>query len=123
MPDARSRKYQQAAWVYLHVGILYLAAVWVMAGAGLLPEDRGPVWVWMIVGTLIVAAVFLGLWKWQNPWFARAIWALHALRVPALIRGAFFPLADTQVPSAFYLTALFVVLLNLGMLARAAWDL
>ena len=123
MPEALRRKYRLAAWIYLHVGLLYLAAVWAMAGAGILPAERGPVWVWLAVGTGILAAVFWGLWRWQNPWFARVIWGLHALRLPALIEGAFFPAAGAQLPGAFYLTALAVVLLNLGVLARAAWDL
>ena len=123
MSEALRRKYRQAAWVYLHVGILYLAAVWAMAGAGILPPERGPVWVWMGVGTGILATVFWGLSRWQNPWFARIIWGLHALRLPALIEGAFFPSAGAALPGGFYLTALAVVILNLGVLARAAWDL
>ena len=66
--------------------------------------------------------VFWGLWRWQNVWFARAIWVLHGLRLPALINAAF--LRESGVlPPAFYVTALVVVLINLWMLARAAWDL
>lgn len=118
----RARKFRQAAFVYLHVGLLYLAAVWAMRGAGALPTNRGPLWVWMVVGALIVAVVFWGLWSWQNRWFARAIWALHALRLPALIGGAFFPADDAGVRPAFYGVALAVVLTNLWMLARAGWD-
>lgn len=129
MLDARARKFRQAAFVYLHVGLLYLAAVWVMAGLDMIPAGRGPVWVWMLVGVGILAVVVWGLWSWQNVWFARAIWALHALRLPALIEGAFFgpgevaDAADPTIPSSFYLTALVVVLINLWMLARAGWDL
>ena len=123
MSGALRRKYRLAAWVYLHVGILYLAAVWAMAGAGILPPERGPVWVWMAVGAGILAIVFWGLRSWRNPWFARVIWGLHALRLPALIEGAFFPAAGTGLPGSFYLTALAVVLVNLGVLAQAAWDL
>jgi len=129
MAEARVRKFRQAAFVYLHVGLLYLAAVWVMAGIGLIPAERGPVWVWMVMGVGILAVVVWGLWSWQNVWFARAIWALHALRLPALIEGAFFRsaqeagAADPAIPSSFYLTALVVVLVNLWMLARAGWDL
>ena len=118
----RARKFRQAAFVYLHVGLLYEAAVWSMAARGVLPPDRGPAWVWLGFGALILAAVFVGLWRWQNAWFARAIWALHALRLPALIEGGFLAEAGRLSP-AFYRFALVVVLVNLWMLARAGWDL
>ena len=121
----RSTKFRQAAFVYLHVGLLYEAAVWSLARAGHLPAGRGPVWVWLLVGAGILALVVWGLWSWQNVWFARAVWALHALRLPALIEGAF--LRDGGAGSAlrpgFYAAALVVVLVNLWMLARAGWDL
>lgn len=116
-------KFRQAAFVYLHVGILYEASVWVMWRNGLLPEDRGPVWLFLLLGAGILAVVFWGLWSWRNVWFARGIWALHALRLPALIDGSFFPAEDAGLPGRFYLTALVVVLVNLWMLARAGWDL
>lgn len=121
--EARDRKFRQAAFVYLHVGLLYLAAVWVMAGAGLIPEARGPVGLWMALGAAILALVFWGLWWWRSPWFARVVWALHALRIPPLLEHAFFPSPDAAIPASFYLTALVVVLGNLWMLARAGWDL
>lgn len=105
------------------MGILYEAAVWTAHGAGLLPAGRGPVWIWLLAGAGIVAFVFWGLWSWQNAWFARIIWGLHALRVPALLEGAFLPSSTSEIPSDFYLTALVVVLVNLGFLARAGWDL
>ena len=44
-------------------------------------------------------------------------------RLPWLIGGAFFPLADARLPPSFYLVALVVVMVNLWMLARAGWDL
>lgn len=119
----RSAKFRQAAFVYLHVGLLYEAAVWAMGQAGALPADRGPVWAWLIVGAGILAVVFWGLWSWQNRWFARIIWGLHALRLPALIEGAFLPASGARLPPSFYLTALAVVILNLAFLARAGWDL
>ena len=109
--------------VYLHVGLLYLSAVWAMGGAGLIASERGPIWLWLLIGTAILGGVVWGLWRWQHPVFAKVIWGLHALRLPALIGGAFFPAAGTQIASSFYLTALFVVIANLAMLARAAWDL
>ena len=121
--DRRSRKFRQAAFAYLHVGLLYEAAVWAMGQAGALPAERGPVWVWLLVGAGILAVVFWGLWSWQNRWFARVIWALHALRLPALVEGAFLPDAGARLPPSFYLTALVVVVVNLAFLARAGWDL
>ncbi len=120
-PD-RTGKFRQAAFVYLHVGLLYEASVFSLARAGLLPAERGPAWMWLAIGAAILAVVFWGLWSWQNAWFARAIFGLHALRLPALIDGAFLHEAGVLPPS-FYTIALVVVLINLWMLARAGWDL
>lgn len=140
----RRRKFRQAAFVYLHVGILYEAGVWSLRGTGLLPADRGPIWLWLLMGAAIVAVVFWGLWSWRNAWFARAVWALHALRLPALLEGAFLGNASAgsaaapssgagaaatagagaeALPPSAYLVALVVVLVNLAFLARAGWDL
>lgn len=121
----RSDKFRQAAFVYLHVGLLYEAAVWSMWRAGVLPGDRGPVWAWLLMGAAIVAVVFWGLWWRESAWFARVVWAIHALRLPALVDGAFLRDAAAQpaLPAGFYLAALAVVLVNLGFLARAGWDL
>lgn len=119
----RAAKFRQAAFVYLHVGILYEFAVWVVHRAGMLPAARGPAWAWLLLGALVLALVFWGLWWWQNAWFARAVWAVHALRVPSLLDGAFLSPPDAALPPSFYLTALVVVLVNLWMLARAGWDL
>lgn len=117
-------KFRQAAFVYLHVGLLYEAGVWTMSRTGLLPGERGPIWVWLLVGAAITGLVFWGLWSWRNRWFARGVWALHALRLPALVEGAFLQQAsETRLPSSLYVTALVVVLVNLGFLARAGWDL
>lgn len=121
--ERRSRKFRQAAFAYLHVGLLYEAGVWAVYQAGALPADRGPVWVWLLIGAGILAVVIWGLWSWQNRWFARIIWALHALRLPALVEGAFLPAAGARLPPSFYLTALVVVVVNLAFLARAGWDL
>jgi len=120
---ARQRKFRQAAFVYLHVGVLYEAAVYVFWRQGLLPEGRGPVWVWLLAGAVIVTLVFWGLWVKESAWLARIIWALGLLRLPALIEGAFASGTGSAIDPAFYLTALVVVLINLGMLARAGWDL
>lgn len=121
--DARRRKFRQAAFVYLHVGVLYEAAVLEMSRRGLLGERLGEPWIWLGLGGLIVALVFWGLWSRQNTWVARVIWALGVFRLPPLIGGAFFPIADARLPPSFYLVALVVVTVNLWMLARAGWDL
>lgn len=71
----------------------------------------------------MVAFVVWGLWSWQNAWFARVVWALHALRLPALVEGGFLPGAEARLPERFYVAALVVVLVNLWALARAGWDL
>ena len=109
--------------MYLHVAIIYEAAVWVLHRADRMPVSRGPVAVWLILGGALAAFVFWGLWRWQSIWLARIVWALAAMRVPALIRGAFLPAPDAGVPSSLFLTALLVTLVNLWMLARAGWDL
>lgn len=119
----RILKFRQAAFVYLHLGLLYEFAVVAMWREGLLPTERGPIALWLVLGAAIVGLVIWGLWSWQSPWFARIIWGVHALRLPALIGGAFFPAPDATVPESFYLTAMIVVLINLWMLARAGWDL
>lgn len=122
-PDPRARKFRQAAFVYLHVGLLYELGVWVLWRRDLLPGSRGPVWLYLVMGVGIVAFVFWGLWSWRNAWLARIIWGLHALRLPALLEGAFLPPADSLLPPDLYLAATGVVLINLWMLARAGWDL
>jgi hypothetical protein len=119
----RATKFRQAAFVYLHVAILYEAAAYAMWRAGRLPSTRlGPAWLWLILGGIVAGVVFLALLRWQNALFARVVWALHGLRLPSLIHGAFFAGAGA-VPPAFYLTAMLAVMINLWMLARAAWDL
>lgn len=119
----RARKFRQAAFVYLHVAILYEAAAYAMWRAGLLPAGRGPGWLWLILGGLVAAAIFLGLLRWQNVWFARVIWVIHGMRLPSLISSAFIATAEGGLTRGFYITAIVVVVINLWMLARAAWDL
>jgi multidrug transporter EmrE-like cation transporter len=121
--ERRALKFRQAAFVYLHVAILYEAAAWTMMRRSLLPSRFGPPWIWMLLGGVVAALVFVGLYRWQNVWFARAVWAVHGLRIPALVSGAFFPEEAPRVLPVFYLTALIVVIINLWMLARAGWDL
>jgi len=122
-PPARVAKFRQAGLVYVHVAILYEAAVYAMLKAGALPVRFGSPWAWLVAGAVLTAFVFVGLYYWRNVWFARIVWGLHSFRTPPLIAGAFFASPDTVPPSAFYLTALVVVVINLWMLARAGWDL
>jgi hypothetical protein len=120
----RERKFQQAAWVYLHVGILYEAAAYAMMKTGALPTGGlGSPWIWLVAGAVVALAIFFGLLYWQNKWLARAVWAIHALRIPTLIEGAFMRGTDADIHHSFYLTALVVVVINLAFLARAGWDL
>lgn len=121
--DARTRKFRQAAFVYLHVAILYEFVVFVLWRQDLLPSMRGPGALWLVIGAGITAVVFWGLWSWRNVWFARTIWVLHALRLPALIAGAFFPPPGAVIPPGLWAMAIPIVLINLWMIARAAWDL
>lgn len=121
---ARARKFRQAAFTYLHFGILYEAGAYAMYRQDLIPRNWGPPEVWVfVVGPLAAGLVFFGLLKWQKPWFAALIWVIGAGRLPTLIHGAFV-LADTgALAPSFYLTALVVSVINMWMLARAAWDL
>jgi hypothetical protein len=123
-PD-RAKKFRQAAFVYLHFGILYEAGAYTMWRLGLLPNTRfgGPPGVWLVVGGLVAGAVFLGLLRWQNVWFARAIWLLGAGRLPTLIHFAFVTTDTGVLAPSLYLTALVASVITLWMLARAAWDL
>ena len=122
-PPARVEKFRQAGFVYLHVAILYEAAVYAMLETDALPLRFGPPLAWLIAGAGVAGFVFVGLYYWRNVWFARVVWVLNGARTPSLITGAFFAAPDTMAPSAFYLTALVVVVINLWMLARAGWDL
>ena len=81
--SARARKFRQAAFVYLHVAILYEAAAYVMWREGLLPARFGPPWLWLLFGAVVAGAIVYGLLRWHNAWFARVVWALHGLRLPA----------------------------------------
>lgn len=122
--EARTIKFRQAAFVYLHVGLLYEAAAYAMWRRNLLPGTSwGPAWLWLLLGAVVALLVFFALLRWQNVWFAGVVWAVHSLRLPTLIRGAFFADAGAIIAPSFYLTALVVVMINLWMLARAVWDL
>jgi len=121
--DERALKLRQAGWVYLHVAMLYEAAAYAMWRRGLLPPTSlGPPWLWLILGGAVGVLVFYLLYARQSVWTARIVWLVHGLRLPTLIRGAFFNPADATIPAGFYLTAIVVVMINLWMLARAGWD-
>ena len=123
LPESQRRKLRQAAFVYLHLGVLYESAVFVMARRGLLGDRLGTPIVWLVLGGAIMAGVFWALWSRQSVLVARAIWLLGLLRVPTLLASAFFPLPESRVAPGFYIAALVVVLVNAWMLARAGWDL
>ena len=121
--DARSRRFRLAAFAYLHVGLLYESTVYVVWQRGRIPASRDAfVLPSLFGGALIVALVFWLLWHRKSVWTARIVWGVHALRLPALIEGAFFN-AGHGFPPHFYTAALIVVLINLAFLARAGWDL
>jgi hypothetical protein len=123
VPESQRRKLRQAAFVYLHLGVLYESAVFVMARRGLLGDRLGTPIVWLVAGALIMGGVFWALWSRESVWVARGIWLLGLLRIPTLIASAFFPLSTARVAPGFYVVALLVVLVNSWMLARAGWDL
>jgi hypothetical protein len=120
----RATKFRQAAFVYLHVAILYESAAYAMWRANMLPTAGfGPPWVWLVAGVVVAGVVFVGLLRWQNAIFARVVWAIHGARLPFLIKYAFITTVEGAMTRAFYITAIVVVCINLWMLARAAWDL
>jgi hypothetical protein len=121
--DARTRKFRLAAFAYLHVGLLYESIVYVVWRRDLIPESRAPfVILSLLGGAAIVALVFWLLWFRKSVWTARIVWAVHALRLPTLVKGAFFD-PGHGFPPQLYTAALIVVLINLAFLARAGWDL
>jgi hypothetical protein len=123
IPESQRRKLRQAAFVYLHLGVLYESAVFVMARRGLLGDRLGTPWFWLLAGGLIMGGVFWALWSRESVWVARGIWLLGLFRIPTLLASAFFPLPTARVAPGFYVVALLVVLVNSWMLARAGWDL
>lgn len=123
-PGEPARKFRQAAFFYLHVGILYEFVVFALWRRDLLPAARaGGAPVWLAIGALITLAIFWGLWSKRSRWLARIVWFVHALRLPAIIGGAFFPAPGAIIPQSLWLVALPIVLINLWLLARAGWDL
>ena len=118
----RPAKFRQAAFVYLHVAFLYEVAAYSMWKTGLLPERFGAPLLWLLAGAIVAGLIFAGLYWWQNVWMARVVWLVHGLRLPALVEGAFFRGDEGRIAPSFYLLAIIVVVINLWMLARAAWD-
>ncbi len=125
-PEARAKKFRQAAFAYVHVGMLLEIGVYVMWREGLVAATRvGPAWLWLfVIVPLIVGAVAVGLYHWQNEWFARVIWLLHFGRLPSLVQLAFVTGGEHGVlRPGFWVAGIIVVVANLWMLARAGWDL
>lgn len=120
--SGRARKFRQAAVAYLHYAALYWAGSWALLSAGMMPESRGPAWLWLAAGAAIGLGLTAGLWYWHNRWFARVLWGVVALRLPALIEGAFLGGGAEGVPAGLYLAAGIAVLAVLALLSRAAWD-
>ena len=88
-PGARVAKFHQAAFVYLHVAILYEAAAYVMMGGGGVPIGVSA-WFWLGAGVLVAGLVFVGLYRWRNVWFARVIWVNPWSSAPVLDRRGVF---------------------------------
>ena len=120
----RALKFRQAAFAYAHVAILYEAAAYAMWRRNILPGTTlGPAWLWLVLGAVVAGVVFYALYFRQNVWVARVVWVVHGLRLPTLVRGAFFAEASAVMTPSFYLVAIVVVMVNLWMLARAGWNL
>lgn len=117
----RPARFRQAAFVYLHVTVLYEATAYVMWQQGML--HRGPPLVWLVGGLVVGAGLSYALYRWHNPWLPRAMWLLNAFRLPPLIRHAFVVEVTGQLSPSFYLTAIVVIVANMWMLARAGWDI
>ena len=118
----RTRKFKQAAMVYLHFALLYECVTIAFAQHGETPTAFGPLPLWLLAGALVAALVFWGLWSWQNVWVARVVWAVQVWRLPSLMERAFLPDVEPTISSSFYLLAIIVIVVNMWMLARAAWD-
>ena len=122
-PEARTRKFRQAAFAYLHVAILLEAGAYAMLRTGALTDRFGPPVMYLLLGGGLAALIVWSLYSLQNVWITRLVWAVHSLRLPSLISGAFFAGEAARFVSSMYLTASVVVVINLWMLARAGWDL
>ena len=60
----RAAKFRTAAFVYLHVTVLYEAAALVMVRADVLPVRFGAPVVWLGLGLAVGLGIFWGLLKW-----------------------------------------------------------
>jgi hypothetical protein len=122
-PEARERKFRQAAFSYLHVAILLEAGGYAMWRIGALTDRFGPPVTYLLVGAGLATLIVWSLYSLQNVWITRLVWAVHSIRLPSLIHGAFLAGGTALFVPSLYLTAIVVVVANLWMLARAGWDL
>jgi hypothetical protein len=122
-PEARERKFKQAAFAYLHVAVLLEAGAYAMLRAGALTDRFGPPEMYLVFGGSLAALIVWSLYVLQNVWIARLVWVVHSFRLPSLITGAFLAGDAARFVPSLYLTAIVVVVINLWMLARAGWDL
>lgn len=123
-PEARARKFRQAAFAYLHYAVLLEVGAYTMWRLDILPRNWGPPVVWVFVAVPVAAGlVFLGLLWWQNVWWARLVWLSVAGRLPWLAHRAFVVGETGELATSMYLTALVATVATMWMLARAAWDI
>ena len=118
----REAKFRQAAFVYLHVAVLYEATAFVMYRNGIIPSRFGPPEMWLLLGAVVGLAIFFALLRWHNPWLPRVLWVINVARLPAMIDNAFFD-EQARAASGLYALAIVVIVINAWMLARAGWDL
>ena len=116
-------KFRQAAFVYLHVALLYEVGVYLIGRHFGLPTRFGPPAMWLAIGGTVSGSIFAGLYWWRNVWLVRVVWAIQAGRLVWAMNGAFFLKADAPLDPALYRFAVVVILVNLWMLVRAGWDL
>ena len=79
--------------------------------------------VWLVVGALLGGGLAWALYRWHKPWLPWILWITSAFRLQPLIRHAFVEEVTGQLTRGFYVAAIIVILINMWMLARAAWDL
>ena len=94
-----------------------------MVRTGALTDRFGPPVMYLFLGGGAAALIVWSLYALQNVWITRLVWAVHSLRLPSLINGAFFAGEAARFVPSMYLTGIVMVVVNLWMLARAGWDL
>ncbi|MEE8134944.1 MAG: hypothetical protein V3T56_07795, partial [Gemmatimonadales bacterium] len=103
-PEARTRKFRQAAFAYLHVAILLEATAYVMLRTGAFTDRFGPPVMYLLLGGGFAGLIVWSLYSLQNVWITRLVWAVHSLRLPSLISGAFFAGEAARFGPSMYLT-------------------